>query len=258
MKTATTVTKVCRLMEQFQERQSLGVTDLARSTGLLPSDVHRILTSLRSNHYVDQDSETRKYRLGVTMMRLGLTAFERNRLREKAQPILVALSKRIGATTHLGLLDGRKLELILMHSINGPVGVTFEAHLGEVEGLHSTALGKTILASLDHQTLDSVLKTRGMSRSTSNTITDSAALEQQLKNVRRCGYAVDREEFVSDVCCLGSAVHDRTGAVVGAISASMPSSPFLSWNEARLGAIVKSAASNLSTILGYNEPRAQS
>ena len=88
MKTATTVTKVCRIMEQFQQRQSLGITDLAKSTGLLPSDVHRILTSLRANRYVDQDPETKKYRLGVALMRLGLTAFERNLLREKAQPVL--------------------------------------------------------------------------------------------------------------------------------------------------------------------------
>jgi DNA-binding IclR family transcriptional regulator len=75
MKPATTVTKVCRILEQFQERQSLGIADLARGTGLLPSDVHRILASLRAHHYIWQDPETKKYRLGVALMRLGLTAF---------------------------------------------------------------------------------------------------------------------------------------------------------------------------------------
>ena len=141
-----------------------------------------------------------------------------------------------------------------MHSINGPSAVMFQTHLGEVERLHSTALGKTILASLDRETLDAVLKEKGMTRSTSNTITDAATLEQQLKQVQRCGYAVDREEYTSSVCCIGSAVRDQTGSVVGAISASMPTAPFLSWNEARLGAILKSAASNVSTMLGYSEP----
>src|SRR5579875_2939795 len=111
MKVATTVTKVCRIIEQFQNQQSLGITEIAKNTGLLPSDVHRIVTSLRANHYVDQDPETKKYQLGMTMMRLGLTAFERNLLREKARPVLADLSKRIGATTHLGLLDEQRLEL---------------------------------------------------------------------------------------------------------------------------------------------------
>src|SRR5205807_8358416 len=57
---ATTVTKLCRVMEQFHERQSFGITDLARRTELLPSDVHRILTSLRAFGYIEQDPETKK------------------------------------------------------------------------------------------------------------------------------------------------------------------------------------------------------
>ena len=60
MKTATTVTKLCRVMEQFQERQSFGITDLARRTELLPSDVHRILASLRVFGYIEQDPDTKK------------------------------------------------------------------------------------------------------------------------------------------------------------------------------------------------------
>src|SRR5580693_8457110 len=95
MKPATTVAKVCLIMEQFEERQSLGITDLARRTGLLPSDVHRILVTLRASRYIWQDPETKKYRLGVAMMRLGLMAFERNLLREKAEPILTQLSERL-------------------------------------------------------------------------------------------------------------------------------------------------------------------
>jgi DNA-binding IclR family transcriptional regulator len=74
MKAATTVTKVCRVMEQFRERQSFGISDLARRMELLPSDVHRILTSLRAFGYIEQDPETRKYRLGLSLLRLGLTA----------------------------------------------------------------------------------------------------------------------------------------------------------------------------------------
>jgi DNA-binding IclR family transcriptional regulator len=76
MKPAAKVTKVCRVMDQFQERQPLGSADLARRTGLLPSDVHRILMSLRVNRYVWKDLETRKYQLGVALMRLGLRTFE--------------------------------------------------------------------------------------------------------------------------------------------------------------------------------------
>jgi DNA-binding IclR family transcriptional regulator len=240
-------------MEQFQERQSLGIADLARRTGLLPSDVHRILTSLRANHYIWQDPENKRYQLGVALMRLGLTAFERNLLREKAQPILTQLSKRLGATTHLGLLDGQRLELILMDQISGPTAGILQVHLGETEQLHCTALGKAILANLDRRRLASALQKSGMPRSTCYTITNAAALERQLEQVRRCGYSLDHEEFTRGVCCTGASIRDFTGAVVGAISTSMPTSRFLEWGEAQLGAILRTAGDNLSAVLGPTE-----
>jgi IclR family KDG regulon transcriptional repressor len=253
MKPATTVTKVCRVMEQFQERQSLGITDLARRTGLLPSDVHRILMSLRANRYIWQDPETKKYRLGVALMRLGLTAFERNLMREKAQPIMTQLSRRLDATTHLGLLDGQRLELILIDQISGPTAEMLQVHLGETEQLHCTALGKAILANFDHRRLASALEKSGMPPSTCNTITNAAALELQLEQVRRCGYSVDHEEFTKGVCCIGSSIRDFTGAVVGAISTSMPKARFLEWGEAQLGEILRTAGDNLSAVLGPTE-----
>jgi len=253
MKPATTVTKICRVMEQFQERQSLGVTDLARRTGLLPSDVHRILMSLRANRYIWQDPETKKYRLGVALMRLGLMAFESNLLREKAQPILTQLSKRLGAATHLGLLDAQRLELILIDQIGGPTAGMVQVHLGEIEQLHSTALGKAILANLDPHQLAFALQKSGMPRSTCYTITTAVVLEPQLEQVRRCGYSVDHEEFTRGVCCIGSSLRDFTGAMVGAISSSMPTSCFHEWGEAQLGAILRTAADNLSAVLGPTE-----
>jgi IclR family KDG regulon transcriptional repressor len=253
MKPATTVAKVCLIMEQFEERQSLGITDLARRTGLLPSDVHRILVTLRASRYIWQDPETKKYRLGVAMMRLGLMAFERNLLREKAEPILTQLSERLGAATHLGLLDVRRLELILLDQISCPTAGSLQSHLGETEQLHCTALGKAILANLDRPLLASVLQKSGMPRSTCNTITNPIVLETQLEHARRCGYSVDHEELITGLCCIGSSIHDFTGSVVGAISTSMPTSRFLEWGETQLGAILRTAADNLSAVLGPTE-----
>src|SRR5258708_39058423 len=112
MRTATSVTKLCRVMEQLQERQPLGITDLARRTELLPSDVHRILASLRAFGYIEQAPETRKYRLGFSLLRLGLTAFRRNQLHGKAHPGLARLSHKIAAATRLARLDGRELQVL--------------------------------------------------------------------------------------------------------------------------------------------------
>lgn len=249
MKTATTVTKLCRVMEQFQERQSFGITDLARRTDLLPSDVHRILTSLRVFGYIEQDPETKKYRLGFSLLRLGLTAFRRNQLYEKAHPVLATLSQKVGAATQLAQLDGRELKVFLVDRVTGPSDLVFGDHLGGSARLHCTALGKTIIANLTPDIAIPALEKSGLTRCTRRTITDPSILVRQFNEIRRLGYAVDREEYSNGLCCLASPLRDNEGSVVGAISTSMPSSQFIGWDESRLGAHLKAAALCLSATL---------
>lgn len=235
-------------MDQFQDRQPLGITDLARRTGLLPSDVHRIVRSLLAAHYLDQDPETKKYRLGFVLVRLGLMSYRGNLLREKARPILAQVSKRLGATTHLALFDSDRLELRHLDLTNGPTATMLPVHLGEVEHLHCTAIGKAVLASLDQSLLTSALQKNGLPRLTCETITDATTLAKQLEEVRRFGYASDREELKPGICCVGSPIHDQN-AIVGAISASMPAPSFFLSEEPYVGAILKAAADDLSVAI---------
>jgi DNA-binding IclR family transcriptional regulator len=253
LKTATTITKVCRVMEQFRERQSFGLTDLARRTDLLPSDVHRILTSLRSFGYIEQDLETKKYQLGFSLVRLGLTVFRRNQLHEKAHPVLVRLSHQIAAATHLALLDARELKVFLVDQVEWPNDPMLEDHLGEPKRLHCTAVGKTIIASLNRDIALSALAKTGLTRCTRHTITDMPTLEVQLDEIRRLGYAVDREESRNGVCCLASPLRDHAGNVLGAISTAMPSAQFIEWDETQLGAHLKSAALRVKATLGSSQ-----
>jgi DNA-binding IclR family transcriptional regulator len=136
MKPATTVTKVCRIIDELATRQGLGVSDLSRRTALLPSDVHRILKALRMNGYVGQDTETKKYQLGVQLLRLGLEACQRNELYERAHPIVVELSHQLGTATHLAAFDRRELDVFLIANVNGPAGFWSRARFGPGEGDH--------------------------------------------------------------------------------------------------------------------------
>ena len=120
MKPATTVTKVCRVLEEFRERPSLGVSDLARRTDLLPSDVHRILTFLQHCGYIEQDPRTKTYRLGCGLFKLGLTACQRMKLREAGKPLLQRISEEFDATALLAMFDSRDLEVFLVDQIDHP------------------------------------------------------------------------------------------------------------------------------------------
>lgn len=251
MKPATTVTKVCRILAEFQSRSSLGVTDLARRTGLLPSDVHRILAALKEFGYIDQDSESKRYRVGSSLLRLGLTAFQQNVLHANGSPILVRLSKRLGAATHLAMFDQPACEVFLIGQVDPPHKPLFEACLGVPAIVHAAALGKAIMASLDQAAVLQTLERNGLKRNTDRTITTLEALERELQIIRQRGYAVDREEYVQGACCIAAAVRDYTGDVIGAISASMEADRFYSLNQSRLASQIISAAMELSSALGY-------
>jgi DNA-binding IclR family transcriptional regulator len=251
MKPATTVTKVCRILAEFRNRPSLAITDLARRTELLPSDVHRILAALKQFGYVEQDSETRRYRVGSGLLRLGLTAFQQNVLHSNGGPILLRLSKRLEAATHLAMFDQRECEVFLIDQVNLADKPLFEVRLGATENVHASALGKTIMAGLDRETILRTLEQRGLKRSTGRTITTLEALEAEFQLIRQRGYALDREECVEGACCIASAVRDCMGVVIGAISASMDAERFYSLNQARLASQITAAATELSSALGY-------
>ncbi|MFN7992405.1 MAG: IclR family transcriptional regulator [Bryobacteraceae bacterium] len=252
MKPATTITKVCRVLDVFRDKPSLALTELAHETGLLPSDVHRILHSLEPYGYIEQDPSSKKYHLGLHVLKLGYTVLQRLELREIGRPLLRHLSEEIEATVNLAVIDRRELEIIFVEQVDSPTEWQLKPRIGARAAPHCTALGKVLTAFVDRSLARRILKKNGMPKCTDQTIVTAAAFEKELERVREQGYGVDREEGVEGACCMAAPIRDHTGAVVAAVSASMMSSHFYRWNEARLASVMKSAAARLSASLGYD------
>jgi len=252
VKPATTITKVCRILDEFRNHSSIGITDLAKNSGLLPSDVHRILNSLQSYGYIDQDTATKRYRLGLGLMRLGLTVFQRSDLREAARPLLQNLSERLEASSHMAIYDARAMELFLVEQINYPAAPVFRRRFGETEDSYCTALGRVVLANMDQVTLNQALGHCALSKKTAHTITDLDMLEKELITTRQRGYGLDCEECLRGVCCIGAPIHGATGEVIAAISVSMAKQQFDRWNEDSLASEIKVVARQLSALASRN------
>jgi DNA-binding IclR family transcriptional regulator len=252
MKPATTISKVCRVLGEFRQRPSLGVTDLARRTGLLPSDVHRILASLKFCGFVEQNPQTKTYRLGVGLMKLGLAAFQRNELREAARPLLLRLSGEVEATAHLAIFDPQEFDIFLVDQFDTSAEIPFKANFGATAAAHCTALGKAIMANIDHDVALRYLEQKGTPRTAPNTITQLVLLEAELRQTQSQGYSLDREESAGGACCVGAAIRDWTGETVGAISVSMPAQRYYRVQTASLASAVRSTAAELSQLVGYS------
>jgi IclR family transcriptional regulator, acetate operon repressor len=122
--------------------------------------------------------------------------------------------------------------------------------LGKSSAAHATSTGKAILAWLPEDEISRIVQSQGMKAFTPNTITDYAALIEELRLVRRNGYAMDREEYQPGVICVGTAIRDHSGAVVGSISASAPTMRADKEHLARMRDQVVTAARELSGELG--------
>ena len=252
MKPATTITKVCRVLGEFRNQSHIGVTELARKTDLLPSDVHRILTSLQLYGFVEQSPRNKTYRLGTGLLKLGLAAVQQTKLREAALPSLRKLSERTEAASYLAIFDRRDLDIFLAGQIHAGEAVPFKSRLGMVTSPHGTALGKTIMADVDRETVLSVLQKHGMPKCTQRTITRLSDFEKELKKISSRGYGLDLEESASGGCCIAASVRDATGTIAGAISISMPAYRFYSSAECYLACQVKLAAAEISNSVGYH------
>ena len=114
--------------------------------GLLPSDAHRIVTSLKRFGYLGQDPQTKKYRLGLELFKLGHLVHQRIELRETARPFLLRLSEATEATATLAIFDHQGMEIIFVEQVDSPSQVQIKLRIGSRTSPHATSVGKVLTA----------------------------------------------------------------------------------------------------------------
>ena len=196
------------------------LTELSRRTKLNISTCHHLLSTLVSRGYVAKVPVRRSYALGARILYLSNACLTQVDLPVRAHPFIEQINAATGETVHLAVLQGDTMVKVAKRESRHPVRVDTGA-LGKSDAAHATATGKAMLAWLPEDEMRRVLA-HGMARYTPNTITEWPALIEELRHVRRNGYSIDREEFQPGVICIGAAIRDHNGAVVGAISASTP------------------------------------
>ena len=239
------------MFNAFQGSSALGLTQVAALTGLLKSDVFRLLKSLQRFGFIEQDEERGRYRLGLALLELGHLVHHRLRLNDVARPVLRQLAELSGAVANLAILDPIDSKIVFIEQIGTLRPGQLPWRIGQrVECPHATAVGKTLLAHLDPELIGLVLGPKGLRQRTRHTITTVTALDRELRIVRERGYATDWEEALDGSSCIGAPVRDYTRRVVAAVSLSMETHSLAKVGEEEVAALVKSAAAKISAMLG--------
>ncbi|GAB0102806.1 DNA-binding transcriptional repressor XynR [Nocardia sp. JMUB6875] len=198
---AQAVHRTLALLRAFGDSpEDLPASDLARRLGLALSTTHRLLQAMTSTGFLEQDTDTARYRLGPTVAELGRAAYYRRGL-HRAEPELADLSRRTGVVADLAVRVGAHAVILVGGSLEGDNRRTLR------RPLHSTALGKVLLAWSD-LTDEQIAALSPLTAQTDRTITDPRTLRDELTTVRATGFALNDGESASGVRSIAVPVLD--------------------------------------------------
>lgn len=201
--------------------QELQLNELAERAGLNSSTCHHLLATLVKRGYACRSPRNRTYSLGSRVTELSNARLKQFSLADIAMPFLRELNRVTREAVHLTMMQGHSL--MTLAKLDSLMAIRVGTDNIVIAGAaHATACGKAILAWLPEAEMARIIAENGLQRFTPNTIVELIDLVEDLRLTRRRGYAQDNEEFQAGVVCLGGAIRDHAGAVIGSVSCSMP------------------------------------
>ncbi len=243
------------VLEAFsRESPSLSMTEIAKHAGLSKSTTFRVAHTLEGLGYLERDPETKRYRPGLKILRLGFSALNSLEMGQIARPYLKALSAGCGRTTNMTVRDERYIVYVARNKTQQILSVDLQ--LGSRLPVYCTSMGKAQLIDLTRQELRDLLGDGPYRERGPNTITTLDDLIAELDLVREQGYAVNDEELAAGLRAVAAPVKGHTGRIVGAVNISVPSVRVsLTELEEHLAPMVVDTARQISLTLGARVKR---
>jgi DNA-binding IclR family transcriptional regulator len=245
------VSRALDILEAFVVGQEeLGVTELSRKLKLHKNNVFRLLATLETRGYVEQDKETGNYRLGMKTFEVASVFLHHLGLVKQAHPVLVQLAAETGETAYLAVLEGPWAVAVDMVETAHAVRVV--PWLGQRLPAHATALGKAQLAFRPHDELEQLWKAHPLVAVTPRAASDPGRLVDELARIAAEDVALEDEEVAPGVRAIAVPVRDYQKRVVGAVAVVGPVARLsLERLTGELAPRVKAAAHAVSKRLGY-------
>ena len=241
------------LLEQFHDDvDELGVTELSKRLKLHKNNVFRLLATLESRGYIEQNKATENYRLGLKALELGQTFIKQMGLLRQAKPILDQVVGKCNETSYVAIF--KEGYVVYLDVVETDMTVRVVSRVGSRLPAYCTAAGKVHMAFMSEDEINELLPSNQLQGYTPTTITSRDELMKELSKVAEQGYAIDEEELDLGVRCIAAPIRDYTRRIVGALSISGPSMRISNERiEKELIPLVMEATTELSTRLGYHK-----
>ena len=208
--------KLVQVMEQlFASEQEIGIRELARVCDLPKSTVARLLGSLEEVHWVTQDEQSKKYRIGMRLLQLTSRWHLNMELVRLSTALMEDLVSKTNLTAIMTVLDGNNGRCI--HKAESKQAVKLVSTIGAIIPLHAGASGKSLLAFLPEADLDRILR-GSLPAFTSHTITDPVELKANMRKICAEGYVISSEEVDDGAAAIGFPIFDRKNVIIASLS----------------------------------------
>ncbi|MBT2249046.1 IclR family transcriptional regulator [Arthrobacter sp. BHU FT2] len=224
--------------------EDLGISEIARRTGLAKATVSRIARELIDYEFLERRGTS--VRLGLRIFELGSITRRPKDLRRLALATMADLRQATGHTVHLAVREGR--EVVYIEILRGRDGVQLPSRVGGRMPAHATGVGKALLAYTDPAIVDEILSSP-LEQVGPRTFTSPTDLRVELESVRTHGLAYEQEESAAGVCCVAGAILRENGDPLAAISVSGPNGTM---RQERVGPAVQAATLGLNRLIRNN------
>jgi DNA-binding IclR family transcriptional regulator len=223
----------------------LGVSELGRRVRLPKSTVHRLLSILVREGFVERTADER-YRLSLKLYEIGQEVVSSRVLRQVGHVPLEKLHNDSNEAAHLAVLSGP--DVVYLDRLESPQMMGLFTKVGRRRSAHATSSGKVLLAYGSQADVDDAVAA-GLARLGPRTITNRTRLNHALAEIRKAGYAISSDESAPGVVSIGAPIFDGAGSCVAAVSVAGPVIRMPSERHDQLVRMVVKTAADISKAL---------
>jgi len=249
-----TIGKAILVFETIQSaRRPLSIKEISEALGLNKSSLHHHVKTLTEFGYLHQDPESRKYDIGLNLVRVGQAYLQRLDVRERGHLFLEQLSKQLNETVHMLVLDQHQAVYVDKVDVQrAPGSLQCSSYIGMRTNVHSTASGKVLLSNLEKATLRGILSDLQLTPVTQYTLTDIMAFKEELALTKERGYGLDLQENGLGMHCIAVPIRNLHSQCIATISAStLLSNTSQETLEGEVLEKLKETGMKISTAMGY-------
>ena len=240
--------RALRILAVVADANGLSLSEIAASSEVPAPTAYRMLVTLENHGMVEFDKSDQLWSVGVGAFRTGSAFLRRRRLVDRARAVMQDLMERSGETANLGVAEDGCVVFVSQVETHEAIRAFFRP--GTRSPFHASGIGKAVLAHLTPERVTAIARREGLERYTETTKASIDDLNADLETIRARGFAIDDEERYPGMRCVAAAIFNEYGEPLGGISVSGPTVRVTGARADELGALVASAAAEITRSIG--------